>query len=237
MRRRGRRRNEVHRRPRPEDRPVDPVQRPGRFPYIAVYLVSDDERIDVLALVSVRRGSKPPLPAGQTSSRRHCSPQIVRKKSNCGPQQPLAADHRISVLSQVRGTFRRQSTTPVDRRKPASSFRRNADRPAEGRPSLALPPQLRSCPCSLTPPAWPDSHLAPTPAHTQTVAPFPTPDRNRAFAVERKLVHINPMRRALRPQGRPHPSAYSSRLCHKRIPDWGSLGCPSGPHRIDQQWT
>ena len=104
---------------------MDPVQRPGRFPYIAVYLVSDDERIDVLALVSVRRGSKPPLPAGQTSSRRHCSPQIVRKKSNCGPQQPLAADHRISVLSQVRGTFRRQSTTPVDRRKPASSFRFN----------------------------------------------------------------------------------------------------------------
>lgn len=100
MRRRGRRRNEVHRRPRPEDRPVDPVQRPGRFPYMAVYLVSD-ERIDVPALVSVRRGSKPPLPAGQTSSRRHCSPQIVRKKSNCGPQQPSAADHRISVLSQV----------------------------------------------------------------------------------------------------------------------------------------
>jgi hypothetical protein len=68
---------------------------------MAVYLVSD-ERIDVLALVSVRRGSKPPLPAGQTSSRRHCSRQIVRKKSNCGPQQPSAADHRISVLSLQR---------------------------------------------------------------------------------------------------------------------------------------
>src|ERR1035437_7589262 len=35
MRRRGRRRNEVHRRPRPEDRPVDPVQRPGPFPNVA----------------------------------------------------------------------------------------------------------------------------------------------------------------------------------------------------------
>src|SRR5665647_57037 len=46
MRRRGRRRNEVHRRPRPVDRPVHPVQRPGLFTYIAAYLVSDDERID-----------------------------------------------------------------------------------------------------------------------------------------------------------------------------------------------
>jgi len=110
---------------RPEDRPVDPVQRPGRFPYIVVYLMSDDEYIDVLAPVSVRCGSTLSLPAGQTSSRGRCSPQTVRKKSVFGPQQPSAADHRISVSSQVRGIFRRKSTTPVDRRKPASSFRFN----------------------------------------------------------------------------------------------------------------
>jgi hypothetical protein len=47
--------------------------------------LSDDERIDAFAVMSVRRGSKPPLPAGQASSRRRCSPQTVRKKSGCGP--------------------------------------------------------------------------------------------------------------------------------------------------------
>ena len=92
---------------------------------MAVYLVSD-ERIDVLALVSVRRGSKPPLPAGQTSSRRHCSPQIVRKRSIVA-RQPSLAKPIPSHFSVVAGQrhFRRQSTTPVDRRKPASSFRFN----------------------------------------------------------------------------------------------------------------